>query len=113
MIGFNIFGAIAEVLKPVYADAFRRIAQTGDVWGKTYSCSSPEQARRYRMKIYFMEHRNWFLVTNSLLSERPHRNSRNAEEDEYFHRGIVTMCAHADAHSEWMAPMLGISCLNT
>ena len=58
IIGFNIFDAIPEVLKPVYADAFRRVAETGTVWGMTNSCSSPERARRFRMKIYCMERRN-------------------------------------------------------
>jgi len=94
MVGCNIFDAIANVLRPVYSDAFRQVTETAEVWGKTYNCSSPEHERQFRMKIYFMERRNWFLVTNSLLAERPHRKSHGAHEGAYFDRGIITMCAH-------------------
>jgi hypothetical protein len=94
MIGLNIFDVIATVLKPVYAYAFRRVTETAEVWAKTYSCSSPEQLRQFRMKVYFMERRHWFLVTNSLLAEHPHRKFRSADEGAYFDRGIITMCAH-------------------
>ena len=89
------------------ADAFRRVAGTSDVWAKTYTCSSPAQLRQYRMNIYFIERRNWFLVTNSLLAERPHRKIHEADNDAYFSRGIITMCAHcrcsrrADGSSGW------------
>ena len=94
VIGFNLFDAIPNALKPVYEDAFQRVAETGAVGGKTYPCSSPEHVRRFRMKIYFMERRNWFLVTNSLVAEFQHRKSRTADQDAYFDRGIVSMCAH-------------------
>lgn len=112
IIGFDIFDAIAEPLKAVYTDAFRRIAETGAVWGKTYTCSSPEQVRRYRMKIYFMEQRNWFLVTNSLLSKTPHRILTMPKKANTS-KGASSQCAHiADVQSGRTDPMPGISCLN-
>jgi hypothetical protein len=94
IIGFKIFDAITSVLKPVYANAFRRATETAAISQLTYICSSPEKKRQFRMKIYFMERRNWFLVTNSLLAEHPHRKSRHADQEAYFDRGIITMCAH-------------------
>jgi hypothetical protein len=94
IIGFEIFDAIANVLKPVYTGVFRRATEAEAISQMTYVCSSPEKKRQYRMKVYFMERRNWFLVTNSLLAEHPHRNSRYADQDAYFDQGIITMCAH-------------------
>jgi len=93
-IGSNFFDSIPKVLKPVYMRAFKQVAKTGLIWEKTYKWSSPEHARRFRMKVYFLERRNWFLVTNSLLVERPHRNIHGTDSDTYFSRGIITMCAH-------------------
>jgi len=107
LMGYNLFDMMTDALKPVYAEALRRVAKTGGIWEKTYGCSSPEQVRKYRMKIYFMERRKWYLVTNSLLAERPHRNSSGTGQDGYLSGGIVTMCAHcrcskrADGSNRW------------
>jgi hypothetical protein len=94
LIGCNLIDTITDALKPVYTEAFRQVSRSAGTWEKTYHCSSPEQARKYRMKIYFMERRKWYLVTNSLLAQRPHRNSYGADDGAYFSHGIVTMCAH-------------------
>jgi hypothetical protein len=59
-----------------------------------YQCSSPTQFRKYRMRIYPVKRRHWFLVTNSLVIEREHRKVYEPDADEYFSRGIVMMCAH-------------------
>jgi hypothetical protein len=94
IIGSDIFNSVPKVLKPLYRSAFTEVAETGHIWERTYKCSSSDQARRFRMKIYFLERRNWFLVTNSLLVQRPHRKTCGSDSDTYFSRGIVTMCAH-------------------
>jgi hypothetical protein len=107
IIGSNLFDSIPNVLRAVYSNAFREVVKSGRVWEKSYICASPDQFRKYRMMIYFLERRNWFLVTNSLVVEQSHRNTQSPNQYLYFNQGIITMCAHCrcsrrvDRPEEW------------
>jgi hypothetical protein len=92
--GAALFDAIPEVLRGFYGDAFQRVKTERGVWDQLYECSSPERFRQYRMRIHFMAGRSWFLVTNALVSRRPHAHPSKPDVDVYMRHGVVIMCAH-------------------
>jgi hypothetical protein len=94
LIGTKLFASIPKVLTPLYKRAFQSASPSGRIWTQVYQCSSPTQFRKYRMRIYPVKRRHWFLVTNSLVIERAHRKVDEPDADAYFSRGIVMMCAH-------------------
>jgi len=95
VIGFDLFDAIPEDLRGLYADAFRQILSTGRVWESSYQCSSPTVFRIFRMRIHLLKPQNWFIVTNPLVVERPHATTAPADANTYVNAdGFVTACAH-------------------
>ena len=94
VLGTDLFAAIPGVLSDVYTRAFKNAGATGRVWSKLYQCSSAEAFRRFRMRIHPVKSLGWFLVSNTLVVERPHRNGADAADTTYFSGGVVTMCAH-------------------
>ncbi len=70
MLGFDLFDAVPEVLKSAYWTAFRHVLSTGNVWEKSYECSSADVLRIFRMRIHLLKQRNWLLVTNTLQVEQ-------------------------------------------
>lgn len=94
LIGTNVFASIPKALGPLYRHAFRSASTSARIWTKVYECSSPLQFRKYRMRIYPVKRRHWFLVTNSLVVQREHKKLSAPNDDSYVSRGIVTMCAH-------------------
>ena len=95
VLGFDLFGAIPDALKPAYYDAFRHVLSTGLVWEQSYECSSPALFRVHRMRIHLLQHQSWFVVTNTLVVERPHGETAKADANIYVDvNGLVTVCAH-------------------
>jgi hypothetical protein len=94
-VGKSLLQAIPEVLRPAYSEAFADVQRTGNVWERSYECSSPDVFRVFRMRIHLLKPENWFLVTNSLVMERPHENAADWGAHTYFDgHGRVTICAH-------------------
>jgi hypothetical protein len=94
VLGTELFAAIPGVLSDVYTRAFQSVGATGQVWSKLYQCSSSETFRRFRMRIHPVKSLRWFLVSNALVVERPHRNGAATVDETYFSDGVITMCAH-------------------
>jgi len=94
VIGTDVCAAIPDMLAALYAEAFASVEATGHVWTKAYECSSPGMFRKYQMRIHFLRTRRWFLVTNVLIVERPHKTVAQPARAVYFDRGVITMCAH-------------------
>ncbi len=95
VLGSDLFDAIPDVLKPAYSDAFSQVQSTGLVWEQSYECSSPAVFRTYRMRIHLLRPRDWFVVTNTLVIERPHTETAAADANRYVDpNGFVTVCAH-------------------
>ncbi len=95
VLGSDLFDAIPDVLKSAYFDAFRHVVSTGLVWEQSYECSSPALFRVYRMRIHLLKPRDWFVVTNTLVVERPHTGTTAADASTYVdENGLVTVCAH-------------------
>ena len=95
VLGSDLFDAIPDALKPAYSDAFRQVLSTGLVWEQSYECSSPTLFRVYRMRIHPLKPRAWFVVTNTLVVERPHARTATADANTYVDvNGFVTVCAH-------------------
>ena len=100
MIGAELFASIPGVLVDAYRQAFRSVEETGRVWVKAYECSSPDVFRTFQMRIHLLDRPpRWFLVTNPLVTERPHEQGAHPSE-LYFANGMVTMCAHCRC-SRW------------
>jgi hypothetical protein len=95
VVGSDLFDSIPEILRAAYSDAFQQVLSTGKVWEKTYECSSPTLFRIFRMRIHLLKARDWFVVTNALVVERPHSGMATNDPDRYVDRnGLITMCAH-------------------
>lgn len=95
VIGFDLFDAIPEVFRGVYSDAFRKVLSAGEVWEQSYECSSPHMLRMFRMRIHLFTPQNWFLVTNTLLSERSLGKVAEPHAATYVDPdGLMTICAH-------------------
>ncbi len=94
-VGSALFDAIPDVLKPAYSDAFGEVLSTGQVWAQSYECSSPTLFRVFRMRIHLLKPRNWFVVTNTLVVESPHRETATADASAHVDaNGFITICAH-------------------
>ncbi len=95
VVGSDLFEAIPDVLKPAYSDAFRVVLSTGLVWEQSYECSSPTAFRIYRMRIHVLKPGDWFIVTNTLVVERPFAETPAPDASKYVDlNGWVTVCAH-------------------
>ena len=95
VLGFHLFDAIPDVLKRAYSDAFRQVLSTGVVWEQSYECPSPTVFRIYRMRIHLLKPRDWFVVTNTLVVERPYTGTDTADANTYVDtNNLVTVCAH-------------------
>ena len=95
VLGSDLFDAIPDALQPAYSDAFRQVLRTGLVWEQSYECSSPTLFRTYRMRIHLLRPQAWFVVTNTLLVERPHAATTTTDANTYVDsNGLVTVCAH-------------------
>ncbi len=95
VVGSDLFDAIPNVLTPAYSDAFQQVLSTGRVWEQPYECSSPTVFRMYRMRIHLLKPRDWLVVTNPLVVERPHARTAPADPNTYIDaNGLVMMCAH-------------------
>ncbi len=95
VLGFDLFDAIPDVLKPAYSDAFQHVLSSGLVWERSYECSSPTVFRIYRMRIHLLKPRDGFVVTNTLVVERPHAGTATADANKYVDpKGVLTVCAH-------------------
>lgn len=95
VLGSDLFEAIPHVLKPAYSEAFREVLRTGLVWAQPYECSSPTVFRVFRMRIHLLKPREGFVVTNTLVVERPHRQTASADANTHVDaNGFVTVCAH-------------------
>jgi hypothetical protein len=107
LIGTDMFGFIPDVLCDFYSKALNDVSESRDVWERPYECSSPEVFRKFRMKIYPLKERGWFLFTNSRLVEKKHKKAPQFDTAAYVKNGIIVMCAHCrcsmrlDGSSNW------------
>ena len=107
ILGSPLFAVIPDELRPLYANAFAHVRQTGEVWQCTYECSSPQKFRQFRMRIHWLIP-DLFLVTNTLAIEAAHANISNGNLDGYLSPGgAISMCSHCrctrriDAPEQW------------
>lgn len=108
VLGFDLFDAIPDVLKPAYSGAFQEVLSTGLVWEQSYECSSPTAFRVYRMRIHPLNPGDWFVITNPLVVERAHAKTAPPDANTYVDtKGFVTICAHCrcskrvDSADQW------------
>jgi hypothetical protein len=82
VIGTNLFDFIPHVSNAFYLRAFAQGLSSQKTLECSYECSSPDLLRKYRRRIHLLKNRNWFLLTNPLILERPHakvaRSSRRS-----------------------------------
>ena len=107
VIGSHLFDAIPGVLKRFYRHAIQEVRNKQEIWDRLYECSSPEQFRRYRMRIHLIAGRSWLLVTNTLVSQRPQKKPLTSQPNIYLRDGIILLCAHCrcskriDGSNQW------------
>jgi hypothetical protein len=108
VIGSDLFDAIPDLLKAVYSAAFQQVLDAGLVWEQSYECSSPTVFRMFRMRIHLLKPQNWFLVTNTLVSEQSHPKVAEPDTKTYVDSdGLITICAHCrcsrrvDSPDQW------------
>ncbi len=95
VVGTDLRCAIGEDLRPFYMQAFETVEREGSVWECLYECSSPQRFRKFQMRIHLLAPSGWFLVTNSLLIERPHAATISSGLEDFVNPdGIVTVCMH-------------------
>ena len=70
VLGSSVRAAIPPVLTPFYDDHLRALAP-GDAWDHAYECSSPTQARRFRMRTMRLADGIHLVVSNQLVEELP------------------------------------------
>lgn len=86
---------IPPPLRRFYEDAFREALTSGDVFEHDYDCSSPEVARRFRLRALPIDARG-LVLEHSLVSSLTHSEDHAAEIEAHYvdESGIVTQCAH-------------------
>jgi hypothetical protein len=86
---------IPPPLRGFYEAAFREALASGDVLEHEYECSSPEVARRFRMRALPIEARG-LVLEHSLVSALTHPEDHAAEIEAHYldESGIVSQCAH-------------------
>ena len=101
-LGARYLDAIAEPLRPFYADLLARTPDPGTALhpvSHEYECSSATVFRKFRMQTYALADRAGFIVINSLVVEAPHdpvvRPPQAAVLGRYLDgRGVLVQCAH-------------------
>ena len=91
--GACVDDALPEVLRELYVRAFDTTLRSGRVWEHEYDCSSPERARRFRMRVLPVDG-VFLVVVNTRVIDQPHAPGPSAELAAYEREGIVRMCAH-------------------
>lgn len=95
-LGRCALDAIAEPLRPFFAENYRRCLRELRPWEHAYECSSADLYRQFHMTVFPLGRAEGLLVVNSLRIETPHdRVSVSPLEDRYRNpHGIITQCCH-------------------
>jgi hypothetical protein len=94
LAGQSLFKAIPPVLQPFYVDGFHLIRAGNESWEHIYECSSPQEFRRYKMRLDLILG-SWFLVRNTLVIKRAHEKPVRPGRHNYVaDTGFVAMCCN-------------------
>ena len=101
-LGARYLDAIAEPLRPFYADLLARTPDPGTSphpVSHEYECSSATVFRKFSMQTYALADRAGFIVVNSLVVEAQHdplvRPPQPAVLERYLDgRGVLVQCMH-------------------
>jgi hypothetical protein len=94
--GRFVLDAIAEPLRPFFAENFERCLRDGRPWEHVYECSSADHFRLFHMTTFPLGAAEGLLVVNSLRQEVAHPRIACPPLDELYRNeyGIVTQCSH-------------------
>lgn len=108
-MGISLLASMPELLRPFFAENFRRVIREQRPWEHIYECSSPERYRLLHM-IVFPLHRDGsssprtiplsphdgLLVIHSLRVERPHDRLPLPPLDHLYRdtNGFLQQCVH-------------------
>ena len=86
---------IPDPLRSFYEEAFREALASGEVFEQDYECSSPETARRYRLRALPIAGRG-LVLEHTLVSSLTHPDDHASELLEHYidEHGMVIQCAH-------------------
>lgn len=108
LLGTDLRSVLGKDLRPFYLQAFEQVAHSGTVWDCLYECSSPQLFRKFQMRIHPLRPEGWYLVTNTLVIEKPHTATVTSGLEGYVNcDGQITVCSHcrssrhADRPEQW------------
>ncbi len=98
-LGRSILECMAPEMREFYATNYGACLGSHETWDHEYECSSDTLYRRYHQIVYPLGQREGLLITNSLISERPHdkaeRPASAADELAFLDdEGRIVQCAH-------------------
>lgn len=93
--GASYVGAIPDVLRPFFEDAFAEALSTGTPFEHDYECSSAEVLRRFRLRALPVQGHG-LLLEHALRVEHPHDGPGEAPDPARYvtPKGFVMQCAH-------------------
>jgi hypothetical protein len=94
-LGIDLRQILGDGLRPFYMHAFAQAKKSGEVRECLYECSSPHAFRKFQMRIHPLQDERCYLITNSLVIERPHTEPVTVGLAGYLNtRGMIAMCSH-------------------
>ena len=93
--GRPVLDAVPQDLRPFYDSLFARALETREVVTHEYDCSSPDQERRFQMRVHPCDG-GGLLVVHSLLRAAPQQVPTTDEADALYRsaEGLITQCSH-------------------
>ena len=95
-IGSPIRRAVPEVLWPFYEAPLTAVLDSGRPWEHDFDCSSPTEARWFRMRVQPLGgDRNHLIVSSDLVRALPSRASATSPLSDYIDANdLVVLCSH-------------------
>jgi len=105
VLGVNILDVTDEDLRPFYTNAFNTATREQTIWEWVYECSSPEQFRKFLMRVHPIEPDGWLLATNHILIQAEHAQGETGRREDYVNAdGQVRVCVHCRCSKRAAAP---------
>lgn len=110
-LGSDFLSGISGVLRGYYAEAFARVAHTGQPWEHSYDCHSPATARQFRLRALPLA-QGAVLLVHSLLVSLPvsfdgaHAPSLEALERYVGSDGIIRQCCNCRRTQRVASPLV-------
>ncbi len=99
-LGTSILKAIGgKKVKDFYAQNYKRVLTTGEVWHHEYECSSNNEFRRFHQGTYPLKNGEGLIIINTLVVKLPmdqiDRKAYEAIEKRYVQStGFITQCSN-------------------